>query len=154
MNVPHKQIASVVNYLWHDEKKNFEECFGDSVSCQKAQHHILDDLKIVRKWLEETAEQFIEKVPEKNYYPKSWKEFTARIVIDYCHEKETTIFTLQDLQRAKKPQIENFSKENKHPFDKIRQQLQFLRKDGLITFIDNKGTYSLLEGNHSILTSR
>ncbi len=37
------------------------------------------------------------------------------------------------------------SEKNNHPFDKVRQQLQFLEHKGILTFVDNKGTYTLRE---------
>ena len=53
-------------------------------------------------------------------------------------------FTLQDFQAAKEQQIQSFSSANKHPFDKIRQTLQYLRNDGIISFDEEKrGTYTL-----------
>jgi predicted HNH restriction endonuclease len=75
----------------------------------------------------------------------NWKNFTRELVTDYCNERGSRTFTLQELQSAKNNEILTFSLDNKHPFDKIRQQLQFLRKDGIVTFVDNRGTYTLRE---------
>ncbi|MEZ5691460.1 MAG: HNH endonuclease [Rickettsiales bacterium] len=80
-----------------------------------------------------------------------WKDFIHSLIIDYCSDRGSRTFTLQDFQRSKDTEIRNFSERNKHPFDKLRQQLQFLEKEGVLTFVDNRGTYtlrkpSLLEG--------
>ena len=76
---------------------------------------------------------------------ENWKDFTQRLVVDYCNERGSRTFTLQDFQSAKESEIASFSEANKHPFDKVRQQLQLLRKDGILTFVDNRGTYTLRE---------
>lgn len=73
----------------------------------------------------------------------NWKDFTRELVVNYCNERGSRTFTLQDLQAAKEADILNFSEKNKHPFDKVRQQLQFLREEGILTFVDNRGTYTL-----------
>jgi 5-methylcytosine-specific restriction endonuclease McrA len=50
---------------------------------------------------------------------------------------------LSDFQEANKEAITGFSSINQHPFDKVRQQFQFLRDDGVISFLNNRGTYTL-----------
>lgn len=75
--------------------------------------------------------------------PATWKDFTKELVLSYCNDRGSRTFTLQELQKAKELEIINFSDNNKHPFDKIRQQLQFLRDDGTLEFKDNHGTYTL-----------
>lgn len=72
-----------------------------------------------------------------------WKDFIQKLVVDYCNEQGSRTFTLQDFQSSKELDIQAFSPENKHPFDKVRQQLQVLRKEGVLTFVDNRGTYTL-----------
>ncbi len=52
---------------------------------------------------------------------------------------------MQEFQTAKESEILSFSDNNKHPFDKVGQQLQLLRKDGILSFVDNRGTYTLRE---------
>lgn len=73
----------------------------------------------------------------------NWKDFTQQLVVDYCNEKGSRTFTLQDFQSAKEKEIMSFSESNNYPFDKVRQQLQLLRNDGILTFVDNRGTYTL-----------
>jgi len=77
--------------------------------------------------------------------PTNWKDFTRELVVSYCTERGSRTFTLQDLQKAKDLEIRTFSEKNNHPFDKLRQQLQLLKQDGILTFIDNRGTYTLRE---------
>lgn len=75
----------------------------------------------------------------------NWRDFTQLLVLDYCNERGSRTFTLRDFQLAKENEIRSFSDANHHPFDKVRQQLQFLRKDGILSFVDNQGTYTLRE---------
>lgn len=75
----------------------------------------------------------------------NWKDFVQQLVVDYCNERGLRTFTLQEFQSAKEHEISSFSEQNKHPFDKVRQQLQILRKEGIVTFVDNRGTYTLRE---------
>lgn len=74
---------------------------------------------------------------------ETWKQFTEQQIIDFCNKRGSRTFTLEEFNDDKKDLIVAFSSKNNHPFDKIRQQLQFLRNDGIITFEDNKGTYTL-----------
>lgn len=74
---------------------------------------------------------------------QTWKDFTHKLVLDYCNEKGSRTFSLQEFQTANEKAIIDFRKDNKHPFDKIRQQLQELRKSNILGFVDNRGTYTL-----------
>lgn len=40
-----EHIESIINYLWDDEERNFEEC-------DRPKDHIFNKLKSVRYWLE------------------------------------------------------------------------------------------------------
>ena len=73
---------------------------------------------------------------------QSWKEFTQSLVVDYCSERGSRTFTLEQFQAANEAKILNHSVVNKHPFDKIRQQLQVLRDSGILTFV-SRGNYTL-----------
>lgn len=125
MDIPYAEIANLVR---------------QSLSNETAE---IKNIQTVKNWLikrghfSEESEPLLKQI--------TWKNFTADLVSTYCAEINSPNFTLQDLQQSKKHEIENFRKSNKHPFDKIRQQLQFLREDGLISFVDNKGTYALTE---------
>lgn len=75
--------------------------------------------------------------------PTTWKDFTKGLVLGFCNDRGSRTFTLQELLKSRETEILNFRAENKHPFDKIRQQLQYLREDGVLSFVDNRGTYTL-----------
>jgi len=74
--------------------------------------------------------------------PDNWKDFTQQLVVDYCNERGSRTFTLQDFKAARENEIESFSPNNNNAQAKIRQQLQFLRDDGIIEFT-SRGTYTL-----------
>lgn len=74
---------------------------------------------------------------------QTWKDFTHKLVLDYCNEKGSRTFSLQEFQTAKETEIISFKENNKHPFDKIRQQLQILRQNEIVSFVDGRGTYTL-----------
>jgi len=82
-------------------------------------------------------------------YPKSrsfvidWKDFTYKTIYDYCNLRGNRTFTLKEFYSDNEIEIENFKPKNRNREAKIRQQLQFLRDDGLLTFVDNRGTYTL-----------
>jgi len=73
----------------------------------------------------------------------TWQDFTYSLVLEYCNKNMKRTFTLKELITNNKKAIENFSNKNKHPYDKIRQQLQVLRDNGHISFTNNRGTYTL-----------
>ena len=72
-----------------------------------------------------------------------WAEFTYQAVCDYCNNKGSRTFTLQEFYRDTVTLFEKFRPDNLHIEAKIRQQLQLLRNEGLLTFVDNRGTYTL-----------
>ena len=72
-----------------------------------------------------------------------WKEFVYQHVIDYCNKAGSRTFSLRDFLRKKLEVFQEFRPYNKNIEAKIRQQLQFLRNDNLISFIDNSGHYTL-----------
>lgn len=73
----------------------------------------------------------------------TWKEFVYNAVVDYCNKKGKRTFTLRDFFATYKKVFCQFRPENRNVFAKVRQQLQFLRDDGLLSFIDGRGTYTL-----------
>jgi 5-methylcytosine-specific restriction endonuclease McrA len=73
----------------------------------------------------------------------TWKQFTYHLVREYCDEIGMRTFTLQPFYERYQGDFERFAPRNQHRFDKVRQQLQYLRDDGLLTFVDNRGTYTL-----------
>lgn len=73
----------------------------------------------------------------------TWKEFVYRLVLEYCDRNGKRTFTLRDFFAAHEKEFNKFKPSNRHPLPKVRQQLQFLRDDGLIQFRDGRGTYTL-----------
>jgi len=64
-------------------------------------------------------------------------------VQDLCGKKKSREFTLDEIYRYES-EMRNYYPNNNHIEDKIRQQLQYLRDEGLILFLDNDGTYQLI----------
>lgn len=73
----------------------------------------------------------------------TWKDFVYSLVIEYCNERGKRTFTLQEFFTAHEKDFHEFKPNNRHILPKVRQQLQFLRDDGLIQFLDGHGTYTL-----------
>ena len=73
----------------------------------------------------------------------TWKEFVYQLVITYCKEAGADAFHLSDFYGRYAEELQNFAPENHHIQAKVRQQIQFLRKDNLLTFVDNRGAYQL-----------
>jgi len=73
----------------------------------------------------------------------TWKEFVYELIIAFCNERGSRSFTLREFQQDKHAAIESFSPSAKTPFNTLRRVLQELRDDGLISFVDNSGTYTL-----------
>lgn len=74
---------------------------------------------------------------------KDWKQFTERLVVDFCNKRGLRTFSLKEFKSEYENEIISFSEDNNNPFAKIRQQLQLLRDDKIITFVDNRGIYTL-----------
>ena len=73
----------------------------------------------------------------------TWKEFTYRLIVDYCNSKGSRTFSLKEFYSENEKTIARFKPDNQHRLAKIRQQLQFLRNENLLTFLDNSGHYTL-----------
>lgn len=72
-----------------------------------------------------------------------WKEFVYQLVIEFCNVRGKRTFTLQEFYSAHEDDFKQFKPNNYHLLPKVRQQLQLLRDDGLIQFLDGRGTYTL-----------
>ncbi len=72
-----------------------------------------------------------------------WKEFIYRLIIDYCNQRGSRTFTLQEFQTDNQNAISDFRPAAKTPFNTLRRVLQELRDDNALTFINNSGTYTL-----------
>lgn len=73
----------------------------------------------------------------------TWKDFVYQLVVEFCNKRGKRTFTLQELFSAHEPDFNKFKSTNRNVLPKVRQQLQFLRNDGLIQFVDGRGTYTL-----------
>lgn len=72
-----------------------------------------------------------------------WKDLVLDEVINFCNNIGSRTFSLQEFLKAKIGIFINAKPDNKHIEAKIRQQLQFLRDENRITFLDNSGHYTL-----------
>ena len=72
-----------------------------------------------------------------------WNEFVYHLVVEFCNKIGKRTFTLQEFYSAHENDLKKFKPDNHHIFAKVRQQLQFLRNDGLLQFMDGHGTYTL-----------
>ena len=72
-----------------------------------------------------------------------WKDFVYQQVIEHCNKQGSRTFSLKDILKEKIDIFSQFRPENKHIQAKIRQQLQYLRDEKLISFLDNSGHYTL-----------
>ncbi|HEY3411710.1 MAG TPA: HNH endonuclease [Armatimonadota bacterium] len=72
-----------------------------------------------------------------------WKEFTYHLVSEFCNTVGLRTFTLQEFYQRYEAEFAAFAPQNQHTYAKVRQQLQVLRDEGLLTFVDNHGTYTL-----------
>ncbi len=73
----------------------------------------------------------------------SLKEKVLEEIIIFCNKQGARTFTLKEFHAVHLPVFEAFLPNNKNVAAKVRQQLQQLRNDGAITFVDNRGTYTL-----------
>ncbi len=46
--IPIKQLTNIVDYVWADEKRHYEEMLSEG----KVKNHIFKDIKTVQCWLE------------------------------------------------------------------------------------------------------
>lgn len=72
-----------------------------------------------------------------------WKQFVYQQIIDHCNTIGSRTFSLKDFLKNKLEDFKIFRPNNRNIEAKVRQQLQFLRDDGLISFLDNSGHYTL-----------
>jgi len=72
-----------------------------------------------------------------------WKDLVFSEVARYCNDIGSRTFSLKEFLSAKVKIFIDAKPENRHVEAKIRQQLQFLRDEGKITFLDNSGHYTL-----------
>lgn len=74
-----------------------------------------------------------------------WTDLVFNEVRNHCNAHGSRTFTLEDFIKDKLPVFTAAKPENNNPEAKVRQQLQFLRDQGKISFLDNSGNYTLRE---------
>lgn len=75
----------------------------------------------------------------------AWKEDIFLMICDLCSTQGSNIFLLEDFVTANLERLSDLYPENLHVEEKIRQTMQYLRDDGRILFVDNRGTYELID---------
>jgi hypothetical protein len=73
----------------------------------------------------------------------TWRQQILAEIIDFCNAHGSRSFTLQEFTQERLGVLQAFRPENKNVAAKIRQQFQFLRDEGLLTFVNNNGFYTL-----------
>lgn len=73
----------------------------------------------------------------------TWKQQVLAEILDYCNAHGSRTFTLQEFLDERLGVLQAFRPENKNVAAKIRQQFQFLRDEHILTFVNNRGTYTL-----------
>lgn len=72
-----------------------------------------------------------------------WKDLVFAEIVDFCNGNGSRTFSLKDFLGAKLSIFTDLKPDNRHIEAKVRQQLQVLRDEQRITFIDNSGHYTL-----------
>ena len=70
----------------------------------------------------------------------NWRDLVLDCVQDLCDKKKSREFSLSEIYRYEN-EIREYYPDNNHIYEKIRQQLQVLRNEDILTFIDNNGNY-------------
>lgn len=73
----------------------------------------------------------------------TWKDFIYQNVAEHCNNTGSRTFSLKELLDEKLDVFKKFRPANKNVEAKIRQQLQFLRDDNLVSFLDYSSHYTL-----------
>lgn len=72
-----------------------------------------------------------------------WKELVLQHVVKHCNETGARTFSLKEFNAAKLGLFEQMWPGNRNVAAQVRKQLQNLRKENLLTFLDNSGHYTL-----------
>ena len=71
-----------------------------------------------------------------------WKQLVLKCVEDLCAKKGSNMFNTSEIYEYE-AELSSHYPQNHTVKEKIRQQLQYLRNDGHIVFLDNNGNYML-----------
>ena len=73
----------------------------------------------------------------------TWKQHILSEVMDYCNQHGSRTFFLAEFLEERLAFLQAFRPENRNVAAKVRQQLQVLRDEGIIAFVNNHGAYTL-----------
>ena len=73
----------------------------------------------------------------------TWREAVREELHRYSEETGEQLLTLDAFYRFSEQRLATQFPENNHVQDKMRQQLQNLRDNGELTFLDNEGRYRI-----------
>ncbi|RYX81220.1 hypothetical protein EON83_25200 [bacterium] len=74
----------------------------------------------------------------------TWKQVVLQLVTQFCDQQGSRSFSLAEFWAFSEPALAQFAPSNHHRAAKLRQTLQYLRDDELITFKEERGNYTLL----------
>ncbi len=74
----------------------------------------------------------------------TWKQAVLQLVTQFCDKHGSRSFSLAEFSTFSETVLVTLFPANNNREAKIRQTLQFLRDDGLISFKDGRGNYTLL----------
>lgn len=84
-----------------------------------------------------------------------WKQATEDAIVRICSRTGTKIFDFSSLVRQELPQIvDETQTKGKTPELSLSKYLQDLRNEGKIEFVDNQGTYKLIDVDLAARCSR
>ncbi len=72
-----------------------------------------------------------------------WKDLVYQQIFAYCNEIGSRTFSLDAFFKNNVDIFHKFYPNNNYPRQKVCEMLQKIRNDGLITFLDNSGNYTL-----------
>ena len=73
----------------------------------------------------------------------TWKKAVSYLVREFCDSCGSRTFTLAEFQAFAAFDLAALFPNNNTQNAKVRQTLQYLRNDGILSFADNRGTYTL-----------
>jgi len=73
----------------------------------------------------------------------TWKDLIYQRIVAFCNEIESRTFTLNEFFAANEDMFKQTYPNNRFPRQKTCEMLQKLRDDGLLTFLDYTGSYTL-----------
>ena len=73
----------------------------------------------------------------------NWRDLVLDCVQDLCDKKNSREFNLSEIYRYESKMSGHYP-DNDHIEEKIRQQLQVLRDENVLIFIDDNGNYKYI----------